>query len=161
MKKFFLLYFFVCLVHSEDSPEEKTSLPEIKILSPRGGDIWKLGNRVWVHWDVKSMGNGPDRIDLDLYRGPGGGALLENISFGVPIKESASEWFVKKELQPGSDYFIVISSPEKQGFRVVSQQFSIGKYGTRGLGNNAASFTQTFGQWLATFFLIALNAFVL
>jgi hypothetical protein len=161
MKKLILLYFFVWLVQSDDSPQEKTNLPEIKILSPKDGDIWRIGKQVWVHWDVKSLGDGTDRIDLDLYRGPGGGALLENISFGVPIKESASEWLVKKKLQPGSDYFIVISSPEKQGFRVVSQQFSIGKHGTRGLGNKAASFKQNLGHWMATFFLIGLNAFVL
>jgi hypothetical protein len=62
---------------------------------------------------------------------------LENISFGVPIGESASEWTVKKELQPGDDYFIVISSSEKGGFRMTSERFSVGKGGAKGLGNEA------------------------
>ena len=160
MNKLLLSYFFVWAV-CNDSPDEKSSLSEIKILSPNMGDVWKIGNRVWVYWEVKSVGDGPERIDLDLYRGPGDGALLENISFGVPIKESASEWQVKKELQPGSDYFIVISSAEKGGFRVVSKQFSIGKHGTKGQGNYASSLTQTINNWLLSLFLIGINMFVL
>ena len=163
MRSLLTEFILVCSLFWASSFGEKKSdgLSEIKILSPRGGDIWKMGKYVWVYWDIKSVGNGPDRIDLDLYHGPGDGILMENISFGVPIGESASEWIAKKSLQQGSDYFIVVTSPQKRGFRVVSERFSIGKNGTWGQGNDAIASSQVSSQWLLSFLLVGLGMFVL
>ena len=163
MRRLLPEFILICSLFWAASFGEKKSdgSSEIKILRPLAGDVWKMGKYVWVYWDIKSIGNGPDRIDLDLYHGPGDGVLMENISFGVPIGESASEWVVKKGLQQGSDYFIVISSPKRRGFRIVSERFSIGKNGTWGQGNDAVATSQISSQWLFSFLLVGLGMFVL
>jgi hypothetical protein len=114
---------------------------KIEILKPKAGDIWKKGSSVWVMWKEGEDG-GPDKIDLDLYFGPGDGAIMENISFGVPMDTGSAEWTVKKDLPPGGDYFVKITSPTVKGFKVVSERFTIGRNSTKGQGNAAVSNTE-------------------
>ena len=120
---------------------------KIQILKPVATDAWSQGASVWVMWDLKSVGDeGPDKIDLDLYVGPGEGALLENISFGVPVGELAAEWTVKRDLPPGNDYFVKVTSPEVKGFKAVSDRFMIARNSTKGQGNGAMSVKRPAGD---------------
>jgi hypothetical protein len=68
-----LLLFIIFWATCKSSIEKKSDLGEIKILSPKSGEVWKIGQKVWVYWEAKSSEDGPERIDLDLYRGPGVG----------------------------------------------------------------------------------------
>lgn len=125
---------------------------KVQLLKPVATDVWSQGASVWVMWDLKSVGDeGPDKIDLDLYVGPGEGALMENISFGVPIGELAAEWVVKRNLPPGNDFFVKVTSPDVKGFKAVSDRFTITKNNTKGQGNSAGSLKSSGNSQLTLF----------
>lgn len=134
---------------------------KLTITSPTGNTVWRHKKEVWVHWKTE---DGPPehfgKIDVDLYVGPGDGVLIENISFGVPWTEKGAEWKVAKTLQPGSDYYILISTPQDKSFRVKSERFSVNGRGGLGKQNSATTQDNTGYAWTAMAILAAFAQFV-
>lgn len=129
----------------------------LTITSPNMGTSWRHKKAVWVKWQVDDTTTPSfDKIDIDLYVGPGSGQLIENISFGVPWQELKAEWRVAKSLPAGCDYFVQISTPSDRSFKVRSNRFAV--CGGKVVGKQNAGNQERVGSWAASLVLAVAGA---
>lgn len=117
---------------------------KINTNSPLSGDVWYIDQDVSVNWKYESltMDSGGDRkitqIDIDLVKGSPDN-VVDNISFGVPVSITHSDWSVKPNMETGDDYMIRFTSIEEPKFRFVGPKFSILNNGTRKASKNRSA----------------------
>ena len=115
---------------------------QIKLKSPSSDTTWSTRSTVLVLWDAEETDKNlkPIKsIDLDLMIGPGDGVLINNISFGVPLREGNAEWIVDPALSDRSDYFVRISSVDDPNLKINGPRFSIHRNMTAMAKKNDAS----------------------
>ncbi len=100
----------------QTTPQVGTQLPDdgvevlpnaagtVTVLSPNGGETWTMGQEIEIEWTSENVSAD---FRIDLYRG--NGVLVDKL-WRTYDSGGSLTWMVRSDLDPGSDYYIQISS---------------------------------------------------
>lgn len=98
--------------------------PSLSLTSPNGGEIWKAGDSVSISW--KLTGNPGSYLKIELLKG---GIVARTISESASTANGSFGWVVPKDLEPGQDYQIRITSNTNTSMTDTSEgYFSVIKF---------------------------------
>lgn len=120
-------------------------VPYLKIISPKGGEIWESGKTYRITWESKNIDT--VWIEIDNYfesKASQAKRIAANFN-GVPAKQGYYEWKIDESWLPfgDNDRFLVIASEYKNGaktkIRSGSSYFTIEKATNSGCGDGKVS----------------------
>ena len=82
------------------APNTTAQAPSVTVLSPNGGEIWRVGDTYDIRWSAPGVSS----IYIILENNTGYGEV--NIAQGIDASKGVYSWMVPTTVVPGSDYSV-------------------------------------------------------